>query len=341
MIPSFLKLSANQPPERFYRGGARIAAFRHSGQVIDVEEDLLHVPEDWVASTTPLFGEVTLGLSKVSDTEYLRTVIESDPESWLGPRHLRHFGADTGLLVKLLDAGERLPVHFHPDRAFSSAHLGLAHGKTEAWIALAPAEVAVAFTRDVSAQEIRTWVETQDTAAMLRAMHRLEMAEGDAILVPAGLPHAIGQGAFVIELQEPTDLSILAEWEGFTIDGQVDGHLRLGFDVALGALDRRGWSSAEVARLKGATAATSGALLPDAAEFFRADRFHGDKGSTGDSWDAGLAIVVVTAGTGCLHTANGNSVSLRAGETVLVPFAAGTCRLSGGLEAVVCRPPLP
>ncbi|WP_231560250.1 hypothetical protein [Microbacterium hominis] len=39
-------------------------------------------------------------------------------------------------LVKLLDAGQRLPVHAHPDDAFAAAHLGRAHGKAEAWYIL-------------------------------------------------------------------------------------------------------------------------------------------------------------------------------------------------------------
>ena len=48
----------------------------------------------------------------------------------------------------LLDLDQRLPVHLHPNRAFASAHLGLVHGKTEAWYVLdAPegAEVGVGF----------------------------------------------------------------------------------------------------------------------------------------------------------------------------------------------------
>src|SRR3712207_7675257 len=38
---------------------------------------------------------------------------------------------------------------------------------------------------------------------------------GDAIFVPAGTPHAIGDGVLIVELQEPSDMSVLLEWEGF------------------------------------------------------------------------------------------------------------------------------
>ena len=61
------------------------------------------------------------------------------------------------------------------------------------------------------------------------------MRPGDVVFVPAGVPHAIGGGALIVELQEPTDYSILCEWKGFPVD-PADAHLGLGWDVALEAL---------------------------------------------------------------------------------------------------------
>ncbi len=170
---------------------------------------------------------------------------------------------------------------------------------------------------------------------MLDTMHRVDLVRGDAVLVPAGLPHAIGAGAFVVELQEPTDLSILVEWDGFAIDGAADGHLGLGFDTALAAVDRRGWSAEEIAALRGAREPDVGDLLPAAASFFRAERWRGE-----GQWDPGFAVVVVVAGDGALVTEGGGSTVLRRGRTVLVPWSAGTLRLQAGagLEVLRCRP---
>jgi hypothetical protein len=49
------------------------------------------------------------------------------------------------------------------------------------------------------------------------------------------VPHAIGPGVLIAELQEPTDFSIPCEWEGFPI-AEEDSHPGLGWDLALGAL---------------------------------------------------------------------------------------------------------
>ena len=94
---------------RFYRGGPAIAALRGSEPVGD------HVPEDWIGSMTTVFGEKELGLSRLPDGRLLRDAAAADPVAFFGPEHAARHGADPGMLVKLLDAGERLPVHVHPD----------------------------------------------------------------------------------------------------------------------------------------------------------------------------------------------------------------------------------
>jgi mannose-6-phosphate isomerase len=59
----------------------------------------------------------------------LKAAIEKQPQAWLELTHVERFGVDTRLLVKLLDAGQRLPVHAHPYFSFAVEQLGRAHGK--------------------------------------------------------------------------------------------------------------------------------------------------------------------------------------------------------------------
>ena len=70
---------------------------------------------------------------------------------------------------------------------------------------------------------------------MLAAMARLPVSPGDALFVPAGTPHAIGAGILLLELQEPTDLSIMLEAAPFGF-GEQDATLGLGWETALPAL---------------------------------------------------------------------------------------------------------
>ncbi|MFI9588352.1 class I mannose-6-phosphate isomerase [Streptomyces sp. NPDC052236] len=118
--------------------------------------------------------------------------------------------------MKLLDAGQRLPLHVHPDRGFATEHLASPYGKTEAWMIVSArpgAYVHLGFDRDVEAGELAGWVAGQKTEQMLAAINRIPVTAGDAILCPAGLPHAIGDGILLVEIQEPTDFSVLLEYE--------------------------------------------------------------------------------------------------------------------------------
>jgi mannose-6-phosphate isomerase len=335
-----IDLGPNQP-ERFYRGGAAIAALRGGGPLGD------RVPEDWVGSTTALFGESTTGLTRLPDGRLLRDAVEADPRSFLGEAHAERYGADPALLVKLLDAGERLPVHCHPSREFARRHLDCPFGKTEAWIVAdvrGPSPtVHLGFREPVARDTVDTWVRDQDTDAMLAALNAVEVRPGDAILVPAGAPHAIGAGVFVVELQEPTDLSVMLEWKDFPLDGTVDGHLGLGHEVALGCVDRSGWGAERLERMRTRSSADQPgvtSLFPAEADpFFRAERVRTRAAPA--TLPASFAILIVLAGEGRLVTEAGEEHPLRRGATVLVPHAAGRTEVSGPLDLVRCLPPAP
>jgi mannose-6-phosphate isomerase len=322
-----VRLPPNAIP-RFYRGGPQIERLRG----ISLDGD--RVPEEWIGSTTSAFGEAPLGLSRLPDGELLRDAVAADPEAWLGAGHVARFGADPALLVKLLDAGERLPVHVHPDGRFARAHLDVAYGKTEAWVVVAArpgARVHAGFRDDVALETLRGWVEAQDHRALLGALHPVDVSAGDAIFVPAGVAHAIGEGVLIVELQEPTDLSILLEWDGFGIADDDEATLGLGWDVALACVQL---GRCDPAALRGPRADGPLAdLLPTAADgFFRAHRVTTEGGAV--ALGRGFAVIVVLDGEGSI-----GDLAVRRGDAVLVPHGAGEIDARGSLVAICCRPP--
>ena len=319
-----IPLAANRFP-RFYRGGSAIDELRGGA----AGADGAFLPEDWVGSTTAAFGSAGDGLTRLEDGQTLREAIGSDPEGFLGPRHAEAYGDDPALLVKLLHAGERLPVHCHPDRDFARRHLGCPWGKTEAWVILGgdgpDPVVHLGFREDMDPARLAGLVEAQRVEALLAALNAVPVAAGDTVLVPAGMPHAIGQGVLLVELQEPTDFSVLLAWAGFELS-EDDGHLNLGWDRALGALDRRGWDEDQAHALRGPT-------LPDGADpYFRAERLH-----RGAVLDPGFSILVALGGKGTLATEAGE-LELTRGAVALLPHAAGAGELQGNVEVLRARP---
>jgi mannose-6-phosphate isomerase len=267
-------------------------------------------PEDWLASTTTMFGEDRAGLSTLPDGRLLRDTIAADPERWLGPGR-----AETRLLVKLLDAGQRLPVHAHPDAAFAREHLGLACGKAEAWLVLEPGPLWVGFREEDE-------LSTLDDAAMLKRMHEIHPARGEWVYVPAGVPHAIGEGVFILEVQEPCDASVLLEWSFLDLTRE-QAMLGLPLGTALGSVNANAADPAPWRNI---------GRTPSAADaFFRAEVMEPG------GFERGYAVVVGLDGSGRLST-EGGDVELGAGDVVVVPFAAGEGETTG-VTTVVCRPP--
>jgi mannose-6-phosphate isomerase len=323
-------LSSNTP-ETFYRGAGRISQLR-GDPTVPADR-----PEDWIASTTSRAGRANDGMTRLADGSLLAEVIAADPVAWLGTEHVARYGADTGLLVKLLDAGQRLPVHVHPDRKFAAEHLASPYGKTEAWIVLEArpsAVVHLGFNRDVAADELGGWVRDQDVASMLRATNRVPVTAGDTLLCPAGMPHAIGDGILLVELQEPTDWSVLLEWHGFPLDPR-DVTLGLPLEEALACVNRQACPPGRVQALRGRPlTGAAGSLLPEEADpFFVAERV-----SSSAVLPAGYSVLIVTEGSGALCPQIGPPVPVTRGSTVVIPHAAGVCSLAGDFTAVRCLP---
>jgi mannose-6-phosphate isomerase len=324
----------------FYPGAGRIGAFRRQPGL-----DQSH-SEDWIASMTPRFGAAPLGLTTLPDGSLLGDSVAADPLSWFGPQYMDRYGARGALLVKLLDAGSRLPLHIHPDRAFASQYLGSDLGKTEAWLVLHAepgASAHLAFSRDVAADELSGWVTRQDTSALLASCNLVPVRPGDVVFCPGGVPHAIGQGMLILEIQEMTDLSIMLEWADFPLDPAAV-FLGLDTDVALGAVCRQGITGDRLEALKGQcirplSAGMPGCttLLPTAAAgFFAAEQVIPDGGEL--RLDQRFSVLVINEGEGALVCGSAEPVDVAAGQVYLVPYAAGAIGVHGKLSAIRCFP---
>ncbi|BBY48227.1 phosphomannose isomerase [Mycolicibacterium arabiense] len=312
----------------WYAGGLALTAWRGIASVGD------RSPEEWVGATVARFGEPDLGPARLADGTLLRDAVRADPLGWLG----RDDGepGDTGVLVKLLDAGQRLPVHVHPTRAYASRHLGCAYGKSEAWYVLAAEENAavwLGWREDVDPARLSELVDAQDATAMLALMNRVPVRPGDGVFVPGGTPHAIGAGILLVEAQEPTDQSILLE-HADTAATDDEAFLGLPRDVALSAVDTR--ATPDVTQLTRHATAGSGttAVLPDEAlPYFRMELL-----TPGSAVAAGFAVAVVVSGSGTLTSESGEPLDVARGQTLVVPAASGDWHVVGDVGLLVCRP---
>jgi mannose-6-phosphate isomerase len=148
------------------------------------------------------------------------------------PELIAEFGADLvgtsvaidrpfPLLVKLIDARERLSVQVHPSDAYCAEH-GLADpGKPESWLILEAAPGARIW-RALERGTGRADFERLLAAGRLEeCLHSFPVAAGDCIDLPAGTVHAIGDGIVLAEVQQTSDLTYrVFDWNRPGLDGR-------------------------------------------------------------------------------------------------------------------------
>lgn len=106
------------------------------------------------------------------------------------------------LLVKLLDAHDKLSVQVHPDDEYALAHEGNELGKTEMWVVLhaePDARVILGVRAGTTAADFRKAIAA---GALEQHLHSVPIATGDFVCVPSGTVHAILGGALIAEIQQ-------------------------------------------------------------------------------------------------------------------------------------------
>ena len=106
------------------------------------------------------------------------------------------------LLVKLLDAHDKLSVQVHPDDDYALAHEGNELGKTEMWVVLhaePDARVILGVRADTTAAGFRRAIAA---GTLEQHLHSLPIHAGDFVCVPSGTVHAILSGALIAEIQQ-------------------------------------------------------------------------------------------------------------------------------------------
>ncbi|MCQ2445648.1 MAG: class I mannose-6-phosphate isomerase [Clostridia bacterium] len=312
-----------------------------------------NLPEDWIASVVTAFNPgyepiENEGLSVTEDGRFLKDIIEKDPEGMLGQEVYRRYGATMSILVKLLDAGERLVLQCHPTDAFAKSAFSSVFGKTECWyiVDAAPnAAVHLGFRPGVTREDWVEAYEKQDVNKMLSMVHRFPVKAGDVIFVHGGMPHAIGEGCFMVELQQPTDLMVIPErvTPGGRILADAKIHGGLGFERMFDCYEYIGYTEEELASLSLRRASRA----PDSISYVvgndLTDKFSMVELNVATSLSYDLAgrygVALVLDGEGTLEN-DGQAYAFRRGSKFFLPASAEKVTWNAGKDVriVICRP---
>jgi mannose-6-phosphate isomerase len=355
-IPDILLLTPANRVWRTYPGGKTLDALAGEANPSDS-----HFAEEWIASTTVAVNKgreefQQEGLSKVAingGNHYLKALMEAFPEEILGRDHYEKYGANAQFLLKFLDSAIRLHIQAHPTIPFAQKHLNSNSGKTEAYVILGSREevgdpyIYLGFQHSLPKEQFKQAVLEQNSEQMLSCFEKIPVKAGDVFIVPGGLPHAIGEGVFMIEVMEPTDFAVRLEFErgGYVLPEEAR-FMGRGVDFALDMID---FTPRPVEQVKEkyfcrprSITQTDGfeELVLIGSEQTPCFSVHQLKiNSSYNRKSAGFHVGIVSSGEGVAE-AGSEKISLKKGDKFLVPFQTETVSYSGnGLEIVLTYPP--
>ena len=244
-----LKFKENRV-NRAYMGGKNIDRFVGKENCEDGRK-----PEEWIASVVTAFNPdnpiKNEGLSVCENGRFFKDVLAEDYQRHLGVSRENSVIKEMAILVKLLDSAERLVVQCHPTIEFAKKAFNSNFGKTECWYMLDTqddAHIYLGFKKGITREKWMELYNKQDIDGILGCLNRFKVKKGDLWFVDGGVPHAIGQGCFMIELQEPSYLMVIPEKQ--TPSGRVLDerkiHGGLGFEKMFDCYEYIGYSEDEI-----------------------------------------------------------------------------------------------
>ena len=299
-------------------GGEKIIPFKH------LSSDEQQVGESWEVSG------VKDNESIVSNGKYkgwkLNDLVDTLKEELVGKDNYARFGNEFPLLVKFIDARAQLSIQVHPTDEQAQAK-GLGRGKTEMWYVMESDENASlrsGLKQQITPEEYKAMVE-DDTITDAQAENPVK--QGDVFFHPAGRIHNNGTGCILAEIQETSDVTYRIY--DFKRQDKNGNYRQLHTKEAAECIDYtvypdyktqyepRQNEPVELVSCPYFTTSVYDLTEPMTMDYSELDSF---------------VIFVGLKGEGEITDAEGNSLSFRAGESVLIPATATTIKVSGTIK---------
>jgi mannose-6-phosphate isomerase len=173
------------------------------------------IGESWEISDRP--GDESVVANGPLAGKTLRWLMEHHAKELLGTT--RDAGGRFPLLLKILDAQEKLSLQVHPPADKAKALGG--EPKTEMWYvteATPGAEIYVGLKRRVTRQEFERRIKDGSVAD---CFHRVKVEAGSVMFLPSGRVHALGAGIVLFEIQQNSDTTYrVFDWNRVGLDGK-------------------------------------------------------------------------------------------------------------------------
>lgn len=286
--------------------------------------------ETWECSVHPD------GPSIVANGQYkgmsLAAVLEQHPE-YLGMKVTKK---ELPILVKFIDAKEKLSVQVHPDDGYAMEHEHQ-NGKTEMWYVIDAdegASLVYGFRHKVTSELLKDAVET---GTLDKHLQKVEVHKDDVFYVPAGTVHGIGAGILVAEIQESSNVTYrVYDYDRVDKDGRKR---ELHFDKAIRVMDMDIAPEAkQKQRMVKYYPGCSRELLCR-CKYFEVERIQVTKGFSFSVREESFQILMCLDGVGQVESMDEDlrPVRFMKGKTLFLPAGLGRCLVVGDATVLKIR----
>ncbi len=299
-------------------GGDKIIPFKH------LDDHLENVGESWEISGVP--GNETV----VADGEYagkkLNELVIEQKDKLVGKANYERFGDEFPLLIKFIDARQDLSIQVHPTDEIAKRQ-GKERGKTEMWYIMdsdKDAKLYSGLKMQITPEQYKAMVE-DDT--ITDALAQYEVKEDDCFFLPAGRIHAIGTGCFLAEIQQTSDVTYrIYDFKRKDKDGN---YRQLHTKEAAECIN---YTVEDDYRTHYEHKKNEGVTLVE-CPYFTTAVYDLDEPMTLDYSELDSFIILIgLKGEGTIIDNEGNTVTISAGESILVPATTDTLKVEGTIK---------
>ncbi len=300
-------------------GGGKIVKFKgidgHDGEQIG---------ESWELSGVP--GNESVAANGEYDGRTLTEIVAAEKERLVGTDNYKRFGDEFPLLIKFIDAKQDLSIQVHPDDEKAQKY-GLRNGKTEMWYIMnsdADASLRCGMKAKITPEQYKAMVAD---GTICDAIAEYPVKEDDCFFIPAGRIHSIGKGCFLAEIQQTSD----ATYRIYDFNRRdKDGNLReLHTEKAAECID---YTVLNDYRTEFTAEKNRGVQIVS-CPFFNTAVYDLDEPMTLDYSELDSFVVLIgLKGEARLTDNEGNTTTLRGGETLLIPASTATIKVDGNIK---------
>lgn len=299
-------------------GGDKIIPFKH------LDDHLENVGESWEISGVP--GNETV----VADGEYagkkLNELVIEQKDKLVGKANYERFGDEFPLLIKFIDARQDLSIQVHPTDEIAKRQ-GKERGKTEMWYIMdsdKDAKLYSGLKMQITPEQYKAMVE-DDT--ITDALAQYEVKEDDCFFLPAGRIHAIGTGCFLAEIQQTSDVTYrIYDFKRKDKDGN---YRQLHTKEAAECIN---YTVEDDYRTHYEHKKNEGVTLVE-CPYFTTAVYDLDEPMTLDYSELDSFVILIgLKGEGTITDNEGNTVTISAGESILVPATTEMLKVEGTIK---------